>query len=73
MLADLGPGEIVLTHRNGLLVYAEGEFYEVGFFPAELAGRSGWGDFVAVDRFLVLCYDVATFPQERSDVRPGAV
>lgn len=26
-LADLGPGEVVLTHGNGLLVYAEGEFY----------------------------------------------
>ncbi len=28
MLADFGPQEIVLTHRNGLLVYAEGQFYE---------------------------------------------
>jgi len=43
-LAALGPGEIVLTHRNGLLVYAEGKFHEVGFFPAELVGRSGRGD-----------------------------
>ena len=40
----LGPNEIVLTHRNGLLVYAEGRFYEAGFFPVELAGRSGRGD-----------------------------
>jgi sugar/nucleoside kinase (ribokinase family) len=44
MLAELGPGEIVLTHRNGLLVYADGRFYEVGFFPAKLVGRSGRGD-----------------------------
>lgn len=44
ILADLGPGEIVLTHRNGLLVYAEGKYYEAGFFPAELVGRSGRGD-----------------------------
>lgn len=44
ILADLGPKEIVLTHRNGLLVYAEGQFYEAGFYPRELVGRSGRGD-----------------------------
>jgi sugar/nucleoside kinase (ribokinase family) len=44
MLADLGPPEIVLTHRDGLLVYAHGEFYGAGFFPARLVGRSGRGD-----------------------------
>ncbi len=44
LLAGLGPGEIVLTHRDGLLVYAGGQFYEAGFFPAELVGRSGRGD-----------------------------
>jgi sugar/nucleoside kinase (ribokinase family) len=43
-LADLGPREIVLTHRDGLLVYASGEFHEAGFFPRELVGRSGRGD-----------------------------
>ena len=44
MLAGLGPGEIVLTHRNGLLVLADGQFHEAGFYPAELVGRSGRGD-----------------------------
>jgi sugar/nucleoside kinase (ribokinase family) len=44
LLADLGPGEIVLTHRDGLLVYAEGRIHEAGFFPAKLVGRSGRGD-----------------------------
>jgi sugar/nucleoside kinase (ribokinase family) len=43
-LADLGPGEIVLTHRDGLLVYADGRFHEAGFFPEALVGRSGRGD-----------------------------
>jgi sugar/nucleoside kinase (ribokinase family) len=43
-LAALGPAEIVLTHRDGLLVLADGEFFEAGFFPAELRGRSGRGD-----------------------------
>jgi sugar/nucleoside kinase (ribokinase family) len=44
LLAGLGPPEIVLTHRDGLLAYAEGRFFEAGFFPAELVGRSGRGD-----------------------------
>ena len=44
MIADLGPSEIVLTHRNGLLVYADGQFHQAGFFPRELIGRSGRGD-----------------------------
>jgi sugar/nucleoside kinase (ribokinase family) len=43
-LAELGPKEIVLTHRDGLLVYAGGQDYETGFFPVELVGRSGRGD-----------------------------
>lgn len=44
MLAGLGPDEIVLTHRDGLLVLAKGRFYEADFHPAELVGRSGRGD-----------------------------
>ena len=42
--ASMGPREIVLTHRDGMMVYAGGEFYEFGFFPKELVGRSGRGD-----------------------------
>ncbi|MBC7250484.1 MAG: hypothetical protein H5T62_09385 [Anaerolineae bacterium] len=44
MIADLGPQEVVITHRNGVLVYADGQFHEAGFFPAQLVGRSGRGD-----------------------------
>jgi sugar/nucleoside kinase (ribokinase family) len=44
MLSDFGPREIVLTHRGGLLVYAEGVFYEAPFKPKKLVGRSGRGD-----------------------------
>jgi sugar/nucleoside kinase (ribokinase family) len=44
LLADMGPSEIVLTHRDGLLVYAGGAYYEARFFPRELIGRSGRGD-----------------------------
>lgn len=43
-LADYGPHEILLTHRDGLMVYAGGEFYSETFFPTALVGRSGRGD-----------------------------
>ena len=42
--ARMGPREIVLTHRIGVLVYAEGQFHEAGFYPQKLNGRSGRGD-----------------------------
>jgi len=42
--ADLGPREIVLTHKDGLLIYADSKFHEMGFYPARLDGRSGRGD-----------------------------
>ncbi len=41
---DLGPQEVVITHRDGLLVYADGNFYEEKFLPKEIIGRSGRGD-----------------------------
>jgi len=44
MLAELGPREVLITHRDGLLVLADGRFYEAGFFPLALVGRSGRGD-----------------------------
>jgi sugar/nucleoside kinase (ribokinase family) len=44
VLAGLGPAEIVLTHRDGLLVLADGRFYEAPFRPRQLVGRSGRGD-----------------------------
>ncbi len=44
VLAGWGPKEIVLTHRDGVLVYAGGEFYEAPFRPRKLVGRSGRGD-----------------------------
>lgn len=42
--ADMGPKEIVLTHKDGLLIYADGNYHEMGFYPARLDGRSGRGD-----------------------------
>ena len=43
-LAAFGPGDIVLTHRDGLLVLADGRYFEAPFRPRELRGRSGRGD-----------------------------
>ncbi len=43
-ISESGPKEIVLTHRNGLLVCAYGKFYETEFFSSELTGRTGRGD-----------------------------
>jgi sugar/nucleoside kinase (ribokinase family) len=43
-IAEWGPKEVVLTHRDGLLVLAGGEYYEAPFRPKELVGRSGRGD-----------------------------
>lgn len=43
-LASYGPKEIVLTHKDGLLVLANGEYFEQPFRPVELRGRSGRGD-----------------------------
>jgi sugar/nucleoside kinase (ribokinase family) len=41
---QMGPKEIVLTHKNGLLIYAGGEYYSLQFYPRQLDGRSGRGD-----------------------------
>jgi len=41
---DLGPKEVIITHREGLLVFADGKFYEEKFLPKEIIGRSGRGD-----------------------------
>jgi sugar/nucleoside kinase (ribokinase family) len=43
-IADLGPKEVVLTHRDGVLVYDGNRFYEAQFHPDRLTGRSGRGD-----------------------------
>jgi len=42
--ANMGPREIVLTHKDGLLIYADGKYHEMEFYPTRLDGRSGRGD-----------------------------
>ncbi len=44
IFAEMGPKEIVLTHKDGVLVYANEKYYEISFFPSQLIGRSGRGD-----------------------------
>jgi sugar/nucleoside kinase (ribokinase family) len=39
-----GPREIVLTHKDGLLVLAHDTFHAAAFHPDQLRGRSGRGD-----------------------------
>ncbi|MCJ7716946.1 MAG: PfkB family carbohydrate kinase [Anaerolineales bacterium] len=41
---EMGPKEIVLTHKDGVLVYGDGIFYDRRFFPKNMDGRSGRGD-----------------------------
>ena len=43
-LGSFGPREVVLTHKNGLLVLAAGRFHEAQFRSKSLVGRSGRGD-----------------------------
>ncbi len=42
--AGLGSKEIVLTHKDGLLVYANGIGIEEKFYTSKIDGRSGRGD-----------------------------
>lgn len=44
VLAGYGPKEIILTRSDGVLVYADGEFYHEPFAPRSLEGRTGRGD-----------------------------
>ncbi len=43
-LSAQGPREIVITHRDGIVVFADGQFFEAEFHARSMAGRSGRGD-----------------------------
>ena len=43
-LASYGPDEIILTHKEGVVVYAEGAFHRGVFSPQRVLGRTGRGD-----------------------------
>lgn len=42
--ARMGPKEIILTHKDGVLIYAQEKAYHYEFFTKNLDGRSGRGD-----------------------------
>ena len=42
--AGMGVKEIVLTHSDGVLIYADGECHHFQFHASSMAGRSGRGD-----------------------------
>ena len=44
IIADCGPKEIVLTHKDGVLVYDGKQYHGARFYPEKLLGRSGRGD-----------------------------
>jgi len=44
VLSEFGPCEVVLTHGEGVLVYADGHFYSAPFRTREMKGRTGRGD-----------------------------
>jgi sugar/nucleoside kinase (ribokinase family) len=41
---SMGPREVVITHKNGVLVHTKDESYDRAFYPENLSGRSGRGD-----------------------------
>jgi sugar/nucleoside kinase (ribokinase family) len=44
LFSQMGASEIILTHKDGVLVYADGQFYPNSFHSRNLDGRSGRGD-----------------------------
>jgi sugar/nucleoside kinase (ribokinase family) len=44
IFASMGPREIVLTYKDGVLIHADGEFHDLKFYATRLDGRSGRGD-----------------------------
>ncbi len=42
--SQMGPKEVVLTHKDGVLVYSNGQYQQIGFYSNNLVGRSGRGD-----------------------------
>ena len=43
ILESYGPKEIIITHKDGVLVYADGQIYEEPFKLKKIIGRSGRG------------------------------
>ncbi len=61
LIHSMGPQEVIITHKDGVLVWAEGEFYTSPFYPRELVGRSGRGDTCLA---AYLCKRIHSSPEE---------
>lgn len=44
ILAEMGPREVLITHRDGVLIYNGDVEKQVKFYPKQINGRSGRGD-----------------------------
>ena len=44
ILASQGPREVIITHRDGIVLLADGELFEAAFYAESMLGRSGRGD-----------------------------
>ena len=44
IFSQMGPKEVVLTHKDGVLLYSGGEYFQADFYSRMLDGRSGRGD-----------------------------
>jgi sugar/nucleoside kinase (ribokinase family) len=43
-LAAQGPKEVIITHRDGIFLFADGQVFEAEFHAKSMDGRSGRGD-----------------------------
>jgi len=43
-LAAQGPREVIITHRDGIFLLADGQVFEAEFHAKSMVGRSGRGD-----------------------------
>jgi len=43
-IAGYGADEVLITHKGGVTVFAEGSFHAADFSPREILGRTGRGD-----------------------------
>ena len=44
VLAAQGPREVIITHRDGIVLLADGRIHEAEFHAESMLGRSGRGD-----------------------------
>jgi len=61
IIRHMGPREVLITHKEGVLVLSEGKFYQASFYPGELIGRSGRGDTCIAS---YMCKRIDSSPQE---------